>query len=119
MLLEMFKGKIHRATVTDAQLHYEGSITIDIELLELANILPYEKVQVVNVNNGSRLETYTLPGERGSRIICVNGAAARHHHVGDLIIIIAYSFMSPEEAKIHQPTALQVDENNNPVQNVR
>ncbi len=93
---------------------YEGSITIDEELLEMANLLPYEKVQVVNITNGSRLETYTIPGERGSRICCMNGAAARLTQVDDRVIIMAYAEMEPEEAKTHKPTVVVVDENNNP-----
>jgi aspartate 1-decarboxylase len=115
MLITMFKSKLHRLTVTDAQLHYKGSITIDEELLEAANILPYEKVHVVNINNGARLETYTIAGERGSRVVCLNGAAARMTAVGDTIIVIAYAEMTPEEARQHCPTAIQVDESNNPL----
>lgn len=102
--------------VTEANLMYEGSITIDEELLEMANILPYEKVAVVNITNGSRLETYTIPGERGSRVCCMNGAAARLTQVDDRIIVIAYAEMEPEEAKTHQPTVVVVDENNDPKQ---
>ena len=100
--------------VTEANLMYEGSITIDQDLLDLANLLPYEKVQVVNINNGSRLETYTIPGERGSRICCLNGAAARLTQIGDRIIVISYADMTPEEAKTHKPVVVVVDENNNP-----
>ena len=116
MLLTIFKSKLHRLTVTEAQLYYEGSITIDEELLKTANILAYEKVQVVNVNNGSRLETYTIPGEWGSRIVCLNGPAARMNTVGDEIIVIAYAQMTPEEALLHRPQVILVDENNNPLQ---
>lgn len=108
----MFKSKIHRATVTEADLNYKGSITIDEELLEKANILPYEKVQVVNINNGARLETYTLKGERGSGVICLNGAAARHVQPGDIIIIITYAQMSSEEAQEFLPKVVLVDEKN-------
>lgn len=108
----MFRTKIHRATVTLAELYYEGSITIDKNLLEAADILPYEKVQVVNLNSGSRLETYTLEGEPGSGIICLNGPAARLGTVGDEIIIIAYSPMSDEEAKKHKPKVVLVDKEN-------
>ena len=93
MLYNMFHGKIHRATVTQANLEYMGSITIDEELLELAGILPGERVQVVNNNNGARLETYTIAGKRGSGVICLNGAAARKAQVGDTVIIIASSFV--------------------------
>lgn len=110
----MFKSKLHQMKVTEANLMYEGSITIDEELLEMANLLPYEKVQVVNITNGSRLETYTIPGERGSRICCMNGAAARLTQVDDRVIIMAYAEMEPEEAKTHKPTVVVVDENNNP-----
>lgn len=100
--------------VTEANLHYEGSITIDADLLDKAGILPYEKVQVVNITNGARLETYTIPGERGARTCCVNGAAARRTQIGDRIIVISYAEMSPEEAKNHKPCVVIVDENNDP-----
>jgi len=115
MLTTMFKSKLHRVTVTDANLYYEGSITIDEELLKLANILPGEKVQVVNVNNGSRLETYTIPGEWGGRIICLNGPAARLNAPTDEIIVIAYTLMTPEEAYLYRPNVIQVDKHNNPL----
>lgn len=114
MKLTMFKSKLHQLRVTEANLMYEGSITIDEELLELANLLPYEKVQVVNITNGSRLETYTIPGERGSRICCMNGAAARLTQVNDRVIVMAYAEMEPEEARNHKPAVVVVDENNNP-----
>ncbi len=114
MKLSMFKSKLHQMRVTEANLMYEGSITIDEELLELADLLPYEKVQVVNITNGSRLETYTIPGERGSRICCMNGAAARLTQVDDRVIVMAYAEMTPEEAKNYKPTVVVVDENNNP-----
>jgi len=100
--------------VTEANLMYEGSITIDQDLLDAANLLPYEKVQVLNITNGSRLETYTIPGERGSRVCCLNGAAARLTQVGDRIIVISYAEMTPEEAKDHKPKVVIVDENNDP-----
>jgi aspartate 1-decarboxylase len=109
---EMFRSKIHRATVTMAELYYEGSITVDMDLLETADILPYEKVQVVNVNTGSRLETYTLEGERGSGVICLNGPAARLGTVGDEVIIITYTQMSEEDAKKHKPKVVLVDKQN-------
>ncbi|GAV23200.1 aspartate 1-decarboxylase [Carboxydothermus pertinax] len=112
MFLTMMKGKIHRATVTEANLNYVGSITIDEELLEASGILPNEKVQVVNLNNGARLETYTIPGQRGSGVISLNGAAARLCQVGDKIIIIAYALMDEKEAKNWQPTVVFVDEKN-------
>lgn len=114
MKLSMFKSKLHQMRVTEANLMYEGSITIDEDLLDMAGILPYEKVAVVNITNGSRLETYTIPGERGSRVCCMNGAAARLTQVDDRIIVIAYAGMEPEEARTHQPTVVVVDENNNP-----
>jgi len=114
MTITMFKGKLHRVRVTGAELYYEGSITIDEELLEAAHILPYEKVQVVNVTNGARLETYTIPGERGRREVCLNGAAARLCAPGDEVIVIAYADMTPEEARHHRPRVVLVDEHNNP-----
>lgn len=100
--------------VTEANLHYEGSITIDSDLLDKAGILPYEKVQVVNITNGARLETYTIPGDAGSRVCCLNGAAARKTQVGDRIIVIAYADMTPEEAEKFRPKVVIVDENNDP-----
>lgn len=100
--------------VTEANLMYEGSITIDQDLLDLAGILPYEKVQVVNITNGARLETYTIPGERGERTCCLNGAAARLTQVDDRIIVISYAEMTPEEAANHKPKVVIVDENNDP-----
>lgn len=112
MFLTMFKGKIHRATVTEANLNYVGSITIDQDLLDAAGILPGEKVQIVNNNNGARLETYTIPGQRGSGIICLNGAAARMTQVGDIVIIIAYAMMTPEEAASFEPKVVFVDSAN-------
>lgn len=112
MTLEMLKGKIHRATVTQAELNYVGSITVDEELLEAAGILEYEKVQIVDVYNGSRFETYTICGERGSGMICLNGAAARCVSVGDKIIIMAYANLDAEEAKNHKPSVVFVDERN-------
>jgi aspartate 1-decarboxylase len=108
----MCKGKIHRATVTQADLNYVGSITIDQDLLDAANIYPYEQVQVVNINNGARLETYTIPGARGSGVICLNGAAARMNAVGDLVIIISYAQCNEEEIRSLQPHVVFVDENN-------
>ena len=103
MLIEMMIGKLHRAIVTDANLNYKGSITIDEHLMELADILPGQKVQIVNNNNGARLETYAIKGKRDSGIICLNGAAARLAQSGDTIIIIAYALMTREEAKEHIP----------------
>lgn len=112
MTVQMLKAKIHRATVVQAALNYVGSITLDPLLMEAAGILEYEKVQVVNVNNGRRLETYTIAGEPGSGMVCMNGAAARLGSMGDTIIVMAYCDMSPEEAKDHHPTVVFVDENN-------
>ena len=112
MLYNMFHGKIHRATVTEANLEYMGSITIDENLLELSGILPGERVQIVNNNNGERLETYTIAGKRGSGVICLNGAAARRAQVGDTVIIIAYAMMNEAEAKNLVPKVVMVDEHN-------
>jgi len=112
MKLEMLKGKIHRAKVSQAELDYVGSITVDSELLDAAGILEYEKVQVVDINNGSRFETYTISGERGSGMICLNGAAARCVSENDKIIIMSYALMTPEEASSHRPNVVFVDENN-------
>lgn len=108
----MFKSKIHRATITQAELHYEGSLTIDLDLMDAADLLPYEKVAIVNINNGERLETYVIPGERGSKTICMNGAAARKGVIGDRIIIISYATMSQEEAREYAPTIVLVNEHN-------
>lgn len=112
MQVTMLKGKIHRASVVQAELNYVGSITVDEELLEQSGILEYEKVQIVNINNGARFETYTIAGERGSGLICLNGAAARCASVGDKIIIMSYVQMDADEAKDHKPTVVFVDENN-------
>lgn len=115
MFRTIMKSKIHRAVVTEANLKYVGSITIDEELLEIADILPNEKVQVVNNNNGARLETYVIPGERGSRTICLNGAAARLVQVGDEVIIISYGIFTDEAARTYRPKVVFVDTENNPV----
>ena len=112
MTVQMLKSKIHRANVTEADVDYVGSITIDANLLDEANILEYEKVQIVDVNNGARFETYTIRGERGSGIICLNGAAALCSNVGDKIIIMAYANMDMTEAKEFKPTVLFVDDDN-------
>ena len=112
MLYNMFHGKIHRATVTQANLNYMGSITIDSKLLEASGLLPGERVQIVDNNNGNRLETYIIPGEPGSGVICLNGAAARCVHVGDIIIIIGYAMMTAEEANSFAPKVIMLDENN-------
>lgn len=108
----MLKAKIHRATITDANLYYEGSLTVDGELLDRAGLFEYEKIQIVNINNGARLETYLIRGEEGSGDIGLNGAAARLGHPGDKIIIIAYCTMSSEEAKNHKPKILLVNDEN-------
>ena len=112
MLLQIHKSKIHRATITQANLNYVGSITIDEALLEASNILPGERVQIVNNNNGERLETYVIKGERDSGVICLNGAAARKCEVGDIVIIISYGWMTPEEAKDFKPTTVFPNEKN-------
>jgi aspartate 1-decarboxylase len=108
----MCKGKIHRATVTQANLNYVGSITIDADLLEAADIYPYEIVQVVNVNNGSRLETYTIAGARGSGVICLNGAAARHAVEGDIVIILSFGQYDEKEIRELEPRLVFVDADN-------
>ena len=112
MLLNMLKGKIHRAVVTQAELDYVGSITIDERLMEEACIHEYEQVQVVDVNNGLRLETYAITGKRDSGVICLNGTAARMVQPGDRVIIMAYALMTPEEADVSLPRVVFVDENN-------
>lgn len=109
----MLKSKIHRAKITDANLYYEGSFTIDEELLEVANILPYERVSVVNINNGERFDTYVIPGERGSRQFCLNGAAARKGAIGDEVIVISYSIYTEEELKNYKPIVVFLDKDNN------
>lgn len=112
MLIFMFKSKIHRATVTEANLNYMGSITIDKDLMQAAGILPNEKVQVVNNNNGARLETYVIEGPPGSGIICLNGAAARQAQPGDNVIIIAYTMLDEREARVFKPKVVMVDDQN-------
>ena len=112
MFIEVVKSKIHRVKISEAELHYVGSITIDEDLMDAANILENEKVQVVNINNGERLETYVIKGKRGSGKVCLNGPAARKAQVGDIIIIISYASINYNEAKSHQPTIIFPDENN-------
>ena len=113
MTMEMLTGKIHRATVVQAELNYVGSITVDQDLLDASGILEYEKVQIVDIDNGSRFETYTIAGERGSGMICLNGAAARCVSVGDKIILMSYAQMTPEEVKNdYHPNVVFVDEQN-------
>ncbi|MBR4275873.1 MAG: aspartate 1-decarboxylase [Prevotella sp.] len=115
MNITLLKSKIHRAVITQADLDYVGSITIDTKLMREAGIVEYEKVQVADINNGNRFETYTIAGEEGSGIICVNGAAAHCVNVGDKIIIMAYADMTPEEAEKHKPEVIFVDDKNNVV----
>lgn len=112
MLLTMMKSKIHRATVTEAVLEYEGSITVDEDLLDAADMFEYEKVQVLNLSNGSRIETYIIKGERGSKTICLNGPAARLFYKGDEVIIITYTTMEENLAKNYKPRIIFVDKNN-------
>ncbi|HEY9561883.1 MAG TPA: aspartate 1-decarboxylase [Anseongella sp.] len=112
MLIQVFKSKIHRAKVTQAELNYVGSITIDEELMDAANLIANEKVQVVNINNGERFETYVIKGERGSGMVCLNGPAARKVQVGDVVIVISYATMDFEEAKKFKPSVIFPDENN-------
>jgi aspartate 1-decarboxylase len=112
MIIEVLKSKIHRVKVTQAELNYVGSITIDADLIEAANIIPNEKVQIVNNNNGARFETYVIKGERGSGTVCLNGAAARLAQVGDIIIIMSYAWMDMEEAKKYEPLLVFPDVNN-------
>lgn len=115
MTYTMMHGKIHRATVTEANLEYMGSITIDQDLMDAAGILPGERVQICNNNNGARLETYTIPGKRGSGVICLNGAATRCTAIGDIVIIIAYAQMDEKEARSFVPKVVMVDEHNRPL----
>ena len=112
MLVNIFKSKIHRVKITQAELNYVGSVTIDEDLLDAAGIKENERVQIVNNNNGERLETYAIKGKRGSGIVCLNGAAARKAAVGDIVIIISYAWMTPEEAANHKPKVVFPDENN-------
>ena len=112
MTIEILKSKIHRATITEANLHYIGSIGIDEDLMEAANLIEFEKVQVLNINNGERLETYVIKGERGSGMISLNGAAARKAVAGDLIIVAAFAHMTPEEAATFKPAIVFPDNNN-------
>ena len=115
MLIDMLKGKIHRARVTQAELNYVGSVTIDRTLMDAAGILEYEKVQIADVDNGERLETYVIAGEAGSGVICLNGAAARCVSTGDKVIIMAYAQVTPEEAQSFKPKVVFVDDANRPV----
>ncbi|WP_166239448.1 aspartate 1-decarboxylase [Paenibacillus turpanensis] len=119
MFRTMMKSKIHRATVTEANLNYVGSITIDEDILDAVDIIANEKVQIVNNNNGARLETYVIAGPRGSGVICLNGAAARLVHIGDIVIIIAYGMMTNEEALSFQPKVAIMDSNNRVIDTVK
>ncbi|GAB3653557.1 aspartate 1-decarboxylase [Echinicola sediminis] len=112
MQIQLLKSKIHRVKITQAELHYVGSITIDEDLMDAANLIENEKVQIVNVNNGERLETYVIKGERGSGMVCLNGPAARKAQVGDVVIIIAYATMDFEEAKSYKPIVVFPDDSN-------
>lgn len=112
MRRELCKSKIHRATLTDANLHYEGSVTVDRELMEAADLAPYERVQVVNIDNGARFETYVLPGPPGSGDVCLNGAAARLGAIGDRVIIISYAHYEESEIAGHRPRVVRVDARN-------
>jgi len=112
MLIEILKSKVHRATITEANLHYIGSLTLDEELIEAANMVEFEKIQVVNVNNGNRLETYLIKGKRGSGVCCLNGPAARHGAVGDTVIILSYASIPIEQAKSFQPVLVFPKEGN-------
>lgn len=114
MQIELLKSKIHRATVTDANLNYEGSITLDRALMDAAGILPFEKVGILDINNGARFDTYVIEGERDSGTICLNGAAARMVQKGDLVIIVSYVVLTPEEAAHWNPTIVKVDSQNKP-----
>jgi aspartate 1-decarboxylase len=113
MLITLMRSKLHRITITEANLNYIGSITLDPELMEAAGLFEGEKVQIVNINNGERLETYTITGERGSGEVCLNGPAARRVAVGDIIIVIAYAQMTPEEARTFKPTVVFPDTETN------
>src|SRR6202042_181382 len=112
MIIEVLKSKIHRVKVTQAELNYVGSITIDADLIDAANIIPNEMVQIVNNNNGARFETYVIKGERGTGIVCLNGAAARLAQVGDIVIIISYAYMEIDEARAYEPIAIFPDVDN-------
>ncbi|MCF6408206.1 aspartate 1-decarboxylase [Pseudalkalibacillus salsuginis] len=118
MFRTMLKGKIHRARVTEANLNYVGSITIDEDILDAVDMLPNEKVQIVNNNNGARFETYIIPGKRGSGTICLNGAAARLVQTGDVVIILNYVMVTEQEARTHKPTVAIMDENNTIIERI-
>ncbi len=113
MLLEFLQSKIHRATITDSDLNYVGSITIDADILDAAKIREYQKVEILNINNGERFQTYAIKGERKSKIFCVNGAAARKVQKGDKVIIVSYGYYQEDEVKDYRPTIIQIDDDNN------
>lgn len=113
MLLEFLQSKIHRATITDSDLNYVGSITIDADILDAAKIREYQKVEILNINNGERFQTYAIKGERKSKIFCVNGAAARKVQKGDKVIIVSYGYYQENEVKDYRPTIIQIDDDNN------
>jgi len=119
MLREMFQSKLHHATVTECRLGYQGSLTVDVELIEAAGMLVHQKIQVLNINNGYRLETYLIPGERGKREIIINGAAARHAQVGDQVIILTYVMLNDDEARQHQPKVVVLGPGNNPISTLK
>jgi len=116
MYRKMFLSKLHRATVTEADLHYEGSVTIDSTLMEQADILPHQEVDIWNITNGERFSTYALPGQPGSGVICINGAAAHKAGRGDMVIIATFGLMDEEQARTWEPTVVLVDERNRPVE---
>jgi len=118
MLIQMLKSKLHRAVLTQCELNYTGSISIDRDLLDMAGILPFEKVLVVNQNNGSRLETYAIEAERGSRVFCLNGAAARLGEPGDMVTVMSFIQMTPEEARFWTPKAILLSDNNAKAENI-
>ena len=113
MFLEFLNSKIHRATITDSDLNYVGSITIDADILDAANIREYQKVDILDINNGERFQTYAIKGERKSKTFCVNGAAARKVQKGDKVIIVSYGYFSEDELKNHKPVIVQIDDDNN------
>lgn len=115
MYIQVLKSKIHRATVTQANLNYVGSITIDEDLMDAANMIEHERVQIVNNNNGERFETYIIKGERGSGVVCLNGAAARRVQPGDIVIIMSYAYIDFEEAKTFKPTVIYPDDQTNKI----
>lgn len=115
MIRQMLKSKIHRATVTDANVNYEGSITIDEKLMAAANILNHEKVLIANLTNGSRVESYAIAGKWGSGVVCANGGAALHNHVGDMVLIMSFCALTDREAKRHRPKVVKVDSQNRPM----